>query len=235
MLNIVVCDDNDVTLYYIAKRIKSESEKIDIPTHIKCYVSANDLLENLLFSSDPCVFFLDIDMPERDGIELAKDILKSSPRAIIVFISNMERYVFRSFEAKPFRFIRKSCFEDEISETFSSIALEINRTLPDSIVIETSKSNFYIEPSKIYYIECCNKTLNIFTENACIPITYKLSDMEKKLENYGFIRTHKGYLVNYNYIFSINRSDILLDNKKLIPVSKYRLEEVKQKFRRLTQ
>lgn len=57
-----------------------------------------------------------------------------------------------------------------------------------------------------------------------ISIPYTLSSLEKELLPYGFLRVHKGFLVNYRYIFTINRQDIQLDNGDHIPVSKHRVD-----------
>ena len=61
-----------------------------------------------------------------------------------------------------------------------------------------------------------------------------MSDMEQKLIPYGFIRIHKSYLVNYRYIKNIQPACVVLDNKKQLPVSRYRLDDIKVEFRRLT-
>ena len=57
-----------------------------------------------------------------------------------------------------------------------------------------------------------------------------MSDLENKLVHYGFLKPHKGYLVNYKYIECINPTSILLQNGMSVPVSKHRLKEIKQIF-----
>lgn len=64
---------------------------------------------------------------------------------------------------------------------------------------------------KLVYIECCNKTIYLHFTDYALELCYQLSALEQKLTNYGFIRVHKGYLVNYRFIFCIEKNFILLD------------------------
>ena len=67
--------------------------------------------------------------------------------------------------------------------------------------------------------------------NDCLECYGSLSYMEHELNDYDFVRTHKSYLVNCKYIYSIERNQIMLDDKTAIPVSRYKLETVKERFR----
>ena len=62
-------------------------------------------------------------------------------------------------------------------------------------------------------------------------IRYKISDMERLLESYQFLRIHKSYLVNYRYIYTLQGKTVTLENGTTLPVSRYRLSEVQTKFK----
>ena len=57
-----------------------------------------------------------------------------------------------------------------------------------------------------------------------------LLSFENQLTDRGFIRTHKSFLVNLKYIYSIDSKDIILDDKTVIPMSRYKSESVKEKW-----
>jgi DNA-binding LytR/AlgR family response regulator len=57
-----------------------------------------------------------------------------------------------------------------------------------------------------------------------------LSSYVDKLENQGFIQIGKSYLVNYKYIFQIRSNEVVLDDGKILPLSRYKAKEVKEKF-----
>ena len=55
-----------------------------------------------------------------------------------------------------------------------------------------------------------------------------LQELETELESYGFLRVHKGYLVNYRHIRLFQGNDILLDSGECVPVSRRKLQEVEE-------
>ena len=59
-----------------------------------------------------------------------------------------------------------------------------------------------------------------------------MSDYDKRLTDYGFVRIHVGYLVNVRYIYQLSSKGVLLDDKKLLPVSRDRIDEIKLQYSR---
>ena len=61
-----------------------------------------------------------------------------------------------------------------------------------------------------------------------------MGDLEEKLNDQGFIRIHKGYLVNYLYIRQIGNNEVNLTNNKSLPMSNKRKEEIMEKYLSIT-
>lgn len=113
MVNIAVCDDNIAVLYYLENEIKKNMadlrkvytlNKFSNPLHLKSMARMEEI--NLIF--------LDIEMPEINGFDLAKELRQNIRKPHIVFVSSHESRVFESFEYKPLWFMRKSQIEDEL-------------------------------------------------------------------------------------------------------------------------
>lgn len=51
---------------------------------------------------------------------------------------------------------------------------------------------------------------------------------------YGFIRTHKSYIVNYRYVYELNKTFLVLDNSEVIPLSRQRNAKVKLQYAHFT-
>jgi len=234
MLDLAVCDDEIAVLEVISSELRRQFERLGQKTKITCYHLGRELWK--AFCSGECfdVFFLDIDMKDIDGIELARRLRERDCNSIIVFISNREEFVYKSFVAKPFRFVRKSELKNEIRQLVDDIIKESKRESDRNIVLNTRGTSVKLNPFEIIYVECNNKTLHIETESRTLHLEFRLSEMEKILSNCGFIKTHKSYLVNYRYIYSIEKSDVVLDSGNRIPVSKHRIADVKKEFRSLT-
>lgn len=235
MLRIIICDDDFAFMEVLHQHLNKIFLKREIEIEIRKYKSGPEFLHDLKISPEFQILFLDIDMPEINGIDLAAQLKKLKVRPYLIFVSSVESMVYQSFRVNPFWFIRKRFLEIELPEAIDALLKEMRLHLDETVTLQANHKLYSIQPKSICYVECINKTLNIFFENKAknFSIQYTLSALERILIPYGFIRVHKGFLVNYRYIFSINRTGIILDSGESIPVSKYRLQEIKQEYGRL--
>ena len=208
-MKIAVCDDEKRILAYIADRVKESFDQQKMAVTIDTFGNSADFVTKLETDFYDAVF-LDIDMPQVSGFDSSRYLCRSTHECLIIFVSNKEDTVYESFQFQPFRFIRKSCFEQEIDETVRALATELCSS-KDNIVLYNGNYQLRIAPSRIKYIECNNKTLKIVSPTDTTELRYRMMDIEEKLQGYGFIRIHKGYLVNYRYI---NRKMCIRDRVK---------------------
>lgn len=164
-------------------------------------------------------------MPNLNGIELGKQLRKIADNVLIVFVSSHEELVFESFQVTPFRFIRKGHFYQDLEECIPAIITELEKRQTE-LQIDNGKEVYRIAPYKILYIESSDKIQKLFTLQGVMEIRYKLKDLETLLADYGFIRIHKGYLVNARFISRVNKREVILNTGESIPMSKYRVEQV---------
>ncbi len=106
---IAVCDDDERILVQMAEVIKKEFAKAGEKAETSTFSVPKLLLDsNRTGSFD--IIFLDIDMPDIDGIEAAGIIKKQNPNTLVIFVTSKDELVYKSFEVHPFGFIRKSRF-----------------------------------------------------------------------------------------------------------------------------
>lgn len=231
-MKIAICDDSNIILEYMSEKIKDIFREKKCNVSIEKFNNGKDLIKNLTNEFFD-VIFLDIDMPNLNGFDIAKKIQSSAISSNIIFISNLEGSVYESLKFRPFRFIRKSHFDKEI---YSAIE-DLMKTLicsNENIIISLSNEKIRLYPNKIIYIECNDKILKIISHSEVLELRYRLKDIEIHLEKYGFIRIHKGYLVNSKYIYRINKKgEIILESGERLPVSKRRIREVFEKLEKM--
>lgn len=232
-----ICEDNGKSLQFLHTQLNTYFEKNDMLVTFHCYTSANELLSDILSGKSYDFFFLDIEMPELDGLTLSKKIYHNFPDAIIIFISNKEELVFKTFEVHPFRFIRKNHFKEELPQLITDIKNELANQAGSFLTItEQGGTTYYtINVYDILYIESNRKYCRIVLVKDTIELKYNLSDFATLLQPYGFLQPHRSYLVNYRFIFSIKKDTVLLDNKVAIPLSRKRIDEIKNEFIVLSQ
>ena len=106
MLNIAVCDDEEMVLPYLCEQISSAFELVHMEVRIDSYSSSIKLRKTIENRISYNVFFLDIDMEELDGFRLASFIENKLEEAVLIFVSSKEEYVFQ-FPASSVLFYTK--------------------------------------------------------------------------------------------------------------------------------
>lgn len=99
---IVICDDDETFIDLLSEKIEQDFVQRKIVCLIEKYSDSRKLLDNI--GAETQLYFLDIDMPEINGMEIADKILAKNLHSEIIFVSNHEEMVFESFRYKPLRF-----------------------------------------------------------------------------------------------------------------------------------
>ncbi len=123
--------------------------------------------------------------------------------------------------------------EEPIMEKFETYAEY--RTDKRKITFTTGRGleTYYIRD--IYYVEAELSKIHLITKERehILPIT--ITEAENILEAYGFIKPHRSYLINVVHINRIRGRMMVLDNGKEIPISKYRLKQIREEFLKMTE
>lgn len=226
MINIAICDDEPAICRVYTLQIEKLFRSMSVEIKVKSYSNGVELLmEHKLCPYE--LVFLDIDMPGMSGFEVAESIRKIDSDTVIIFVTNEEQLVFESFHYNPFRFVRKPYFYMEIGEVISSFFVLYRRKNHTHVWKCLGGQQVTLKDRDIYYIESNKHKVTIYSKVMNITVMGKISDLEIELREYGFVRAHVGYLVNMEYIFTINKSDIILTGQQCIPLSRHRAEDVK--------
>lgn len=229
---IVLCDDNPRAVKLFQPKIKTAFGNYTENLRFTIFEDPRRLLAYILNGNMPDILFLDIDMPEVNGIALCRQLKEKGYEPQVVFLSDMEHRVFDTFEFNPVYFLRKRRFDEEIEKVAKKVFQDIRRN-QEAVLFSDGTRSYRILIRDIKYIEIINQTLSIYKKDERISLRYKMRDAEKLLLPYGFLRVHKGYLVNYRYINCIQRETVLLTDGQSIPMSRRRYQEIKQQFLKL--
>lgn len=235
-IHAAICDDEEPMLNLLASSLEACFLQYDCKVLLDRFSSPVQLLEAVRQGVEYRVFFLDIDMPELNGIDLGVQLKADSDHTAIIYISNCEERVFDSFRARPLGFVRKSSFLKDLQSVvklyIESTRNEDNRRLE----IKTNQGLMYLPISEIVYIECRKDYQYFYLAKDPEPVKCRLSmgKLEDSLENEGFLRIHQGYIVNYAYIKRINNEFVELIDDKKIPMSRRKRQLVFTQYLRLS-
>lgn len=228
-MNVLIVDDEQVFLQKIEKTVNDICEKEGISVSIKVDDDPVAVLEDEKFLLCD-VILLDIEMEDLSGIETAvkiNDKKGKSDKPYIIFVTNRDDLVFDALKIQPYSFIRKSHLDD-LKPCLKKIEDRINE--PDVYVIKTGRDTVHLFVNDIIYLEKKNNYVVFHTENGEFKERTNIESKFADLQQYGFLRTQIGYLVNVKYIEDITDMSVLLSSGKYVPLSKKYKKTVKQDF-----
>lgn len=172
------------------------------------------------------LIFLDIEMPEIDGISFLQ-MLKNIPG--VIFTTAYRNYAVEAFNfaaidylLKPISFDR---FVSAINKYFErtnvsvSVQAEIKKETVNYLNVKADRKTYKVNISKIQYIESLKDYVKIVCTDESIVTHDSLSNLEVLLNEYGFIRIHNSFLVATDKIRSFDAGSVFLENKEL-PISR---------------
>lgn len=225
MYNIAICDDEPKMLIDLEDAIKAILSKLNVAADYYVTHDAEELLEHLS-KTKVDILFMDIDMPKYSGLQVADYMLKHDYKTLLVFVTNHDELVYESFQYHPFGFIRKSCFTREIQQVVSD-ALKALHDVEDTISIKISGETIIIKLSDIMYLEAQLNYVNVVTAENTYRYRESLGVLEEQLAAKGFIRIHKGFLVNQKFVHAIRYDEVELSSGSLLPIGRTNRDNVK--------
>ena len=232
MLKIAILDDDKTALMISTSAVEAFLKEKN--AEYRLFSFSNPL--NFLASAKEEKFdlsFLDIDMPEMNGLSVANELATISKYGQIIFLSQREDLVFECLKFHPFGFIRKSKLIDDFSlmmnQFFQTVANNESNETKIDFFDKTKTYSFKIKD--IVYIEGDrNYQKVVLKDKSSQNIRVPLGTLEEKLREYGFLRIHKGYLLNYLYIRSIENEEVYLTTGTSLPMAKKRKEEIMKQY-----
>ena len=179
--------------------------------------------------------FLDIDMPELNGLNLGKVIRKLNPGMKIVFVTAYREYAVDAFEIQAFDYLLKPYSESRIEKLLSRLSVE-KKQVSNKISIGVGEKIMVLNLEDIVVVEADKKETRVYTSKECYLTKMKISEWEEQLPKTQFYRCHRSYLVNLGKVREIepwfnNSYMIHMENCPVkIPVSRNNMKEYKSLF-----
>ena len=229
MIKIYICDDEP---FWIEKAhqltVKHFNNRFEM--EINTFNNSNDLINVLLNKKEYCdIVILDIDMPNLNGFDVAKQIKEKYPNILLLFYTSHEQYVFEAFQFQPFRYIRKTYVDTEMELALSAAEYVISNRNTKSILLKTKDENYKIDVNNIVYFETIKRRCDVhLSDGNILNVGISLKELVAEIDSPDFIMIHSGAVVNVSFIKHYSNFDITLEDGNHLIVSRGRLNEVKQ-------
>lgn len=221
-LKVAVCEDEKITSEYLCEQISEIKPEYIIET----YLSGEELL---LSDTIYDIIFLDIEMPGRNGMDIAKELRERKCSSYIVFMTSHTEFMPEAFKVKAFRFLEKPINQKKIEEALVGAEKEI--CSDESLVLKEVGNERAVDTSKIIYIESCNNKTIVHTTEDTFETYYTLKDWCGQLSGEEFVQVHKFYIVSMRYVKKIEDNNMILRESEIkIPVSRRNIKVTKDAF-----
>lgn len=225
MIKCILVDDEPLALLQLQKYV----DRVPFLQCVKACSSATEAME-VLSAQEADVMFVDINMPDINGLQLVRSLVKSP---MVVFTTAYSEYAIDGFKLdaidyllKPFSFEQFMKAANKVNEIFTlrhkaAQGYSEDGTLCDNcLYVKSDYRMLRIPVSQIKYVESMSEYVRIFVEGQNKPIISLMS--MKKIEDFlpssVFMRVHRSYLVNLNKIVEISRMRIVYDGDVYVPI-----------------
>lgn len=224
-LEIAICDDEPYITAIIDKFVQ-EYYGVNCLSHS---FNSGEMLLNLAEKYD--IVFLDIELGESNGIELAKTIRKSNKKAFIIFVTNYTDYCRQAFNVHAFQYLTKPISKEKLFHVLDEVeTYRKNDIQNECIRLKSSDGIVQVEINEIIYFEYYLRKVKMVLENDKYLLTYSLQELKELFCQYDFAMCHRAYIVNLRKIQIIDKFDIHMSNGDLIPLAQKQAAEFKREF-----
>lgn len=225
-LRIFICDDERRMLSMIAKKVSECLPESDI----RVFSCGSDLLQCL--QTQVCdILLLDIDMPDITGLEIAGKLSLFEKRPLLLFVTSHDELVYDSFQYHPFTFLRKSSFDREMQAALEDCVRELQHRERHFCFRWEGKQVFLLL-SELFYFEAEGNYLKVFSKTGQYRFRSTITSVENTLAGCGFIRIHKGFLINQAAVRLFNAKEVELFDGTTLPIGKSYAKTAEEQFLR---
>lgn len=233
MVTIYLCDDNQQMRDNYSRIIHRFAYENRITITLSAFASGEELMFHLYEDPNQAeIIYLDILMGELNGMEVAKELRKLGCKAEIIFITTSEDYVFEAFDTSPMQYLIKDSTTverfEEILLRAVSVAMEKKTKM---FVCESSNVRKLIPIKDISYFEIWKRLIRVHYQGGEIFEYYgTMEQLEQEMLSKDFIRVHRSYMVNLQYIGQFQRPNLFLKTGEVIPIGVTYMKLVDQAF-----
>ena len=229
MKRIAIIDD----IRSYAEEIKNKilSSNWDCNIEVDIYDNPRIFLQTAKSGKEYNLCLSDIEMPDMDGIKLAKEIREFDPYMLLIFLTAYPKYAILGYKVDAYDFILKDQFNEEWEKVQIKIKKEFEREDDDYYLVQASNFFEKISLGQVFYIFKEKKYSIFVLERREIAVRKPLKQIQSELKKKNqFILVERGCIVNIEKIKRFELREIEMADGKKISLGHIRTSEVREKI-----
>ena len=232
-MKLAIIEDEQVHSELLSVYLEEWSEKRAVSLCVKVFSSAESFLFDWEEERDFDVLFVDIQMKEMNGMEMAKRIREQDPNIVIIFTTGLSEYIGEGYEVEALHYLLKPISREKLGQCMDKAFKRSGRER--FLLVQTREEIWKLFTEQIMYVEarghgCVIEYCAPTGETCQTEATESISELEQKLDGEDFVKCHRSYLCRISSIQRIDKTDIILDNGSRVPVSRRLYAQVNKAF-----
>ena len=161
------------------------------------------------------IVFMDIELPDYDGLTAAKKLRELDSVVMIIFVTNMAQFAVNGYEVQAFDFVVKPL-------SYGNLSLKLDRASSRLAGDESRKVSIYtpdgariVSVSDIMYVEVMGHKVIWHTAGGDISLCGSLKKIEAQLNGGDFVRINSCYIVNLRYVTYVKSNSLICNGDEL--------------------
>lgn len=167
------------------------------------------------YKADHDIVFMDIEMPDLDGMKAAEQLRTVDQSVIIVFVTNMQQYAVKGYAVGALDFIVKPVEYFSFSTLMDKAGRVLASRAGKEIAVKSDSGMRRVSVSRIRYIEVRRHRLTFHTEDGDFEAWGNLRDIEAELPPDLFSRCNIGYLVSLPHVAGVEGEEVVIWRERL--------------------
>lgn len=232
MIKVAFCDDDLSVLTEMEALLEQYRVKRSQEITYTAFHSSLELVSEIERGGRFDVLFLDVIMPGEDGISAAREIRQYNTAVKIIFLTSSSEFAVQSYTVGAYFYQIKPVCGESFFRLMDSVISECKKERQNSLVVRCKNGITRIDLERLEYCEVIGRTLLFHMDNGTVvESTGKLDELCGQLAQYeNFLRPHRSFLINMEYVQNISYKVITMDNMAQIPIPHGKCSEIKNTY-----
>ena len=219
MMHIAICDDEKDFVAYLTSQLNQYATETDLEIKVTAYYDGMELIEKYDTTID--LIFLDIQMRLVNGLRAAERIRQMDEKVGIIFLTTLTQYGLEGYKYQATNYIIKPMKYVRLKAEMDQWLKKHRKDDSPAMVIINDTGKYKVFLKSLRYVETFNRNLLLHTEQDNIICYKSMKEMERELQDKGFVRCHTSYIVNLYYVknVKVKSLEIELITGEIIPIS----------------
>mgnify|MGYP002511782281 FL=1 len=232
MIRIAFCDDDKSVLGELKGLMEQYCTKRNQELAYTVFYSSLELLAEIEKGMRYDILFLDIILPNENGISIAKEIRQYDTVVKIIFLTSSSEFAVDSYTVGAYFYQMKPIREGNFFKLMDSAISECQKEQQHSLIQRCKGGFTRIDLDRLEYCEVLGRTLLFHMENGrVLEGTGSMDKLYGQLSQYdNFLRPHRSFLINMEFIQKISYRTITMENLAEIPIPHGKYSEMKSVY-----